>query len=107
MAPGSTRTTVIPKGASSPALAALAHGRQERPGHRQQPEDVGVEQLAQVPLGQRLQRSREGEAGVVDQHVQPAAAGPALDQLPGRLHRGRVGHVKDHRLQPAAAGPGQ
>jgi hypothetical protein len=85
-----------------PALAALAHRGQEGPGHGQQPEHVGVEQRPEVTLGHRLQRAREGEAGVVDQHVEPAAAGPALDQPAGGLDRVRVGHVQRQRLHPAA-----
>jgi hypothetical protein len=83
-------------------LAALTHRRDKRSGHRQEPEHVGVEQLPQVALGQRLQRAREGVAGVVDQHVQATPAGAALGQRPGGPDRGRVGHVECHRFQPAA-----
>ena len=61
---------------------ALADRRQHRLGDRDLAGQVDLDLAAEVLDRQRLQRARDGDAGVVDEPVE-AAAGLGLDPLGG------------------------
>jgi hypothetical protein len=70
------------------ARAGLAHPRQHELGEAQETEHVGLELAADRVHRQRLERTRERVARVIDQHVDA----PGLGQR--RPHRVLAGHVE-------------
>ena len=91
-----------PGGDVDHAPARLAQRGERRGGHAPRAEQVDVDHRERVVVGRGAGRLREPEAGVVDQHVEPAEP---LDRLGHRaVDVGLVAHVARDDVAALAAG---